>query len=267
MKNRAFFVIYIFLWTLIPTVFAEEKKEEVDEPDAVEFSAKDVWDDAIFDREDHKVLVIQDRKYTKSKKLLLGLNLDLYQNTPYLDSIGFGGNAAYFFNEYYGLEIFGNFYSNSDSKEGGRLSDFLKDGSFTSELESPQPEFLMAAQFLWNPIYGKFAFFNSNIIHFDIYASAGVSYLSTSSNITEQKGSNPNTKGTDQDIIGGIAGLGMRVFIDKWIVWRFDVRNNIFQYEFAALTNSGSNSSRSSSWLNRWQFSTGVSFLLDLGGY
>lgn len=236
-----------------------------DKASPVEFNAKDVWDVDIFDRDDHKVLVIQDRKYNKAGRLELGLDLGASSASPYYKTLSYGGHATYHFTEYLGLEIYGTKYKSSFSAEGKQLNDFFIEKNFPVAKEFREPDFFTSVSAVWSPIYGKFAFFRSNIIYFDFYAQAGVSMFKTKSviSITDMTPTAAE-KGKDQNHIGSLLSVGVRTFINERWIWRFDIRNNIYNVDYAATENDGQRSKVTHSALH---YSTGISMLFNIGGF
>ena len=226
--------------------------------DPVTFEAKDVWNVDIFDREDHKVLVIQDRKYNKAGRLELGLDLGMMNTSPFYKSYAMGGHMTYHMSEYFGIEAFAQTSKSKLTADGKQIENFLETFEFPSKKEFKKPKFFGGVGLIWSPIYGKFAFFRSNIIHFDFYGQAGVSMLGTETNVAE---------GKDQKHIGSLLGLGMRVFFNDTWIWRFDAKNNIYRADFAAVSNNVNSTPATSLTLSNFHFSTSISMLFNLGGY
>ncbi len=248
---------------------------EVAAPQAAEksgdFSAKDVWDKELFERDDNKVLVIQDRKYNKEGRLELGVDLGMTSATAFYNTYSFGLRSAYYFSEYWGIQGFGNYSINSDTNEKEQLENFLTQSNFASTKEFLQPKFFGGLGVIWNPIYGKFAWFRSRIIHFDIYAGLGVSVLTMDSTFNKPaSGAGAQKKGDSQTAIGSLANLGIRVFLSKNFAWTTEVRNNIYQAKYAATTSGGPGAvpiAAKKVLQNNFQFMTGVSYMFNIAGY
>lgn len=237
---------------------------------AVDFTAKDVWDKELFERDDNKVLVIQDRKYNKEGRLELGLDLGMTSATAFFKTYSLGLRSAYYFNEYWGIQGFGTFSMNSDTNEKEQLENFLSSSNFQSTKEFLQPKFFGGLGVIWNPIYGKFAWFRSSIIHFDIYAGLGVSFLTMDSTFNKPaSGAGAQRTGGSQNAIGSLANLGLRVFLSKNFAWTTEIRNNIYQAKYQE-TRSGNGSQTIGAkkvLQNNFQFMTGVSYMFNIAGY
>ena len=240
---------------------AEESKEEKNphpKGQAVNFNATDVWNLDIFEREDHKVLVIQDRKYNKAKRLELGLEAGNFAASPFYTTWNYGARTAYHFTEYLGIEGIFNLSSSSFNKHGTQINEFLSSRSFTSTKEFREPKWYSGLGFVWSPIYGKFAFFRSNIIHYDFFATIGASVLKTNTNVTVANG------GSNQTHVGSLLGLGLKVFLSKSWAFRFDTRQVIYQAKFAPTSPNGQGTDVT---LYNYQFMGGFSYLINLGGF
>lgn len=232
---------------------AAAKKAESANP--VDFKSNDVWDNDIFDREDHKVLVIHERKFTKTGKFEIGLHGLASSASNFHNSYGGGVHGGYHFTEYLGIDFFANYTTSSFNSDGEQLQNFLTVFNFPSTKEFQSPELFTGLGVMWSPIYGKFAFFRSNIIYFDFFGTAGFSVLTTQSNRT------PTTK---QVHPGSLLGVGFRVFINKTFALRFDVRNNIYVSNFQATT--GGTGTLVAEKVTRMAFQYGLGFSALLGG-
>lgn len=238
---------------------------------AVDFTAKDVWDKDLFERDDNKVLVIQDRKYNKAGRLELGFDAGKTSATAFYNTYSFGLRSAYYFTEYWGIQAFGNYSFNTDTNEKEQLENYLETSGFSSTKEFLQPKYFGGIGVLWNPIYGKFAWFRSSIIHFDIYAGLGLSVLRMDSTFNKPaSGSGAQRKGESQTAIGSLANLGIRIFLNKNWAWTTEIRNNIYQAKYQATTSGGVSAipiAGKKVWQNNFQFTTGVSYMFNIAGY
>ena len=219
----------------------------------VDFSAKDVWDVDIFKDPANKVLVLQDRAFTKAGRFELGVNAGVIAADPFYTSYAYGAHAAFHLSEYWGIDAYFDKFINSLSVDGTQIEEYLTNSGFTSRKEFQAPKWYGGVSAIWSPIYGKFAFFRKKIIHFDFFAVFGVSFLATESNVKDRGGK-------DQTNPGSLLGVGMRVFINKHWSLRFDVKNNIYKSYFAPNNNSGT-AADGTVWRNSFQYTTGVSYM------
>ncbi|HVU51311.1 MAG TPA: outer membrane beta-barrel domain-containing protein [Polyangia bacterium] len=88
-----------------------------------------------------------------------------------------------------------------------------------------------ALMFGYAPVYGKFALFNKQIMHWEIFANAGVGGI-----VTEIIPRNPGLQSWDNQRIMVPLGLGSRFFLFNWLTVNFMLRDYLFTdlYEPAA---------------------------------
>lgn len=238
--------------------WAQENKAVVDENHKAmqDFNAEEVWQGDTFAKDDHKVLVIQDRRFTKSGRFDLGIFGGRTNSSAFYSSWNYGVGMGYHFNEYFGIDTFVSYHKNSLTEDGKQVNGFLKEYNFPSSKEFQEPKTYAGGALLWSPIYGKFAFFRRSIIHFDFFSTVGLSYLKTKTNIPGSQG------GKDQGHLGSLLGVGMRVFMNDHFSLRFDVRNTIYKTTFAPLRagQPGSKLTRS-----QYQYALGLYYLFGSG--
>jgi outer membrane beta-barrel protein len=75
----------------------------------------------------------------------------------------------------------------------------------------------------WAPLYGKFSLFAESFIHFDIYALGGVELVRYSGPAANGIGSSAQTT------VGGSAGAGMRLFLNRWLTLRTELRDLVYR--------------------------------------
>lgn len=93
--------------------------------------------------------------------------------------------------------------------------------------------FGFALNFGYVPIYGKFALFNSQIVHWELFASAGVGLTRT-----ETIPRNPSNSKFNTDAITPNFAVGGRFFISDWLTVNFAIRDYIFQDKFESTDRS-----------------------------
>jgi outer membrane beta-barrel protein len=70
----------------------------------------------------------------------------------------------------------------------------------------------------WAPLYGKFSLFAESFVHFDIYALAGVAMVRYT-----------GVGSSSQTTVGGNAGLGLRLFLNRWLTLRTELRDLVYR--------------------------------------
>lgn len=219
----------------------------------VDFSAKDVWDVDIFKDPANKVLVLQDRAFTKAGRFEVGVNAGVMAANPFYTSYAYGAHTAFHFTEYWGIDAYFEKFINSFSVDGEQVKEYLDNSGFSSRKEFQAPKWYGGVSAIWSPIYGKFAFFRRSIIHFDFFAVMGISFLAVESSVKDRGG-------RDQTNPGSLLGVGMRVFLNKHWSMRFDVKNNIYRSYFAPNNKNGTGEG-GNVWRNSFQYTTGVSYM------
>lgn len=81
------------------------------------------------------------------------------------------------------------------------------------------------------PFVGKFSFFNSAIVYYDVAISLGGAYVNAESL------SLPGAEGT----LGGTVALSSRFFVNRWLALNFEARDLIFQQDLAGSSGSYAN--------------------------
>lgn len=75
----------------------------------------------------------------------------------------------------------------------------------------------------WAPLYGKFSLFSESFIHFDIYALGGVALVRYAGPAANGIGS------STQNTIGGNGGVGLRLFFNRWLTLRSELRDLVYR--------------------------------------
>jgi outer membrane beta-barrel protein len=119
-----------------------------------------------------------------------------------------------------------------------------------SELNGKAPgqiTMLSGADVLWEPIYGKLALWSELFVHFDLYVVGGPALI-------EYQGPTSNGAAGSQTYFtaGGNIGLGTRVFLNKWLALRGELRDVLYVEKVSA--GSGN------SFRNQILFELGLSF-------
>ena len=139
--------------------------------------------------------VIKNKAYPKKGRVELnGPNVGLIMNQSYVNTYLINGGINYFWSESWGLGLEGYYALNSDKDERKCIENFYNNPDYDSSLpQCGSPEklagtranygpayvnireynYLLAANGIWNPIYGKEIFFMSGVVNFDIFVTVG----------------------------------------------------------------------------------------------
>jgi outer membrane beta-barrel protein len=120
-----------------------------------------------------------------------------------------------------------------------------------------------ALNFGYVPVYGKFAWVNKSIMHWEIWTSAGIGVTES-----ETIPRNPGTTPFKNTLITPNVGIGSRFFLFDWLTVNFALRDYIFADKFERVPNTTPNdpattkANAESALVNNVMFYAGVGFYL-----
>ncbi len=198
-----------FLGVLLPALsFAEDVQkmpEMQNEKDEYDFN----WLDP-----DKKIYVVQNRKYTKAKKIELVAGGGIGIGEPYRKTTTFMPRLIAYFNEHWGIEGIAGFNSNS---ENDNFSNLKQVSSQVPTVRDVQQFF--GGSVVWLPFYGKLNTFNQ-LFYFDWYLEAGLSNVKSEIDLNTSATGMPLIK---EDTYTGIHwGTGMKFFVNRHVGVRLD---------------------------------------------
>lgn len=188
---------------------AEEK------PRAVQpFSEKDV---ALGDR----VKAVQRKGFLKKGRLELAPIFAATVNDAFYQKFGYGLRLAYNLHDSFAVALRGTRYAKyrSDNVREGKLA-------FQSQLLTSDIEQQVMLGGVWSPIYGKASFLQDDIIHFDLYLSAGFGLVWSS------------TSGPPLDQGAHVAtdfGGGVRFYPKEWLAFELGLLATLYPDQPIAL--------------------------------
>lgn len=165
-------------------------------PAPAPFSEKDV---ALGD----KVKAVQRKGFIKAHRFEVSPQFSTTVNDPYYLKFGGGLRLAYSFHDSFAVAVRGTYFQpyRLGSVKEGKLA-------FRSQLLSSQLYGLVLLDGVWSPVYGKFSFLRNNIIHFDLYLSAGFGLAWTATSLA------PRNEGPH---LAGDLGTGLRFYPKEWL--------------------------------------------------
>lgn len=192
----------------------------------------------------------------------IGIN-DQFVSHP---AIGLATN--FYITNVIGVGLNGNFYFNSPSSFNFQTSRAARIGQSITEYQ-----WNANANFLYVPVYGKFAGFSDFIFHYDIYLLGGVGAISTRPIAVVD----PDNRTFDwKPKVAFNAGAGLRIFFNRWFAVTAEVRDYIFPDELENQTiaqgvdgegvpnaqNSDTWLAEEVNWTNNVQMQLGISIFL-----
>jgi len=171
------------------------------------FSEKDV---ALGD----KVKAVQRKGFLKRHRWEVAPQLSLSVNDPYYQKFGGGLRVAYSLQDSFALALRGTYFTplRRNAVREGKIA-------FQSQLLSSQLYGLAMLDGVWSPVYGKASFLNKNIIHFDLYLSAGFG-LAWSATSLSPRNEGPHFA-TD---LGG----GVRFYPKEWMAFELGLNATLY---------------------------------------
>ncbi|HEY1955249.1 MAG TPA: outer membrane beta-barrel domain-containing protein [Polyangiaceae bacterium] len=193
-------------------------------------------------------------------------------NDQFVSHSGPGLNANFYITNVFAIGLNGNFYSGLNSD-----SDFNFQTRRATRVAVPLNEYSWSAalNFTYVPVYGKFAGFGSFIFSYDLYATGGVGAIST----RPIPVIDPDNRKFDFDPkVCFNLGIGLRVFVTRWLAITAEIRDYIYPEKLEKLTiangpignpNDPNSPSNPKTWLedgvditNNFQANVGLSFFL-----
>ena len=183
-------------------------------------------------------------------------------NDQFVSHPGPGLNANFYITNVFAVGLNGNFYSglNSDSE-----FNFLTRRAARVAVPLTEYSWSAALNFTYVPVYGKFAGFGSFIFSYDLYATAGVGAISTRPIPVIDP---DNRKFDFQPKVSFNLGIGLRIFLTRWLALTGELRDYIYPEQLENLS-IATNPQDQSTWLangvditNNFQLNVGLSFFL-----
>jgi outer membrane beta-barrel protein len=186
---------------------AEARPEAKEAQPVLPFSEKDV---ALGD----KVKAVQRKGFIKAHRFEVTPLFSSTLNDPYYLKVGGGLRVAYSFEDSFALAMRGTYFQpfRQNSVREGKLA-------FKSQLLSSQLYGLAMLDGVWSPIYGKSSFLNQNIIHFDLYLSAGFGLAWTATSLA------PRNEGPH---LAADLGGGLRFYPKEWLAFELGLNATLY---------------------------------------
>ncbi|MFP2934601.1 outer membrane beta-barrel domain-containing protein [Pyxidicoccus sp. 3LG] len=157
------------------------------------------------------VSAIQERQYRMHHELLLGVGV-LPADAFYKGLIGTVG-YTYHFSDSFAWQVGRGTYSYNVQTSLRRQLERDFDVAPTASAFEDQVQWMVGSDLIWSPLYGKTAFLNSSVLHFEAFLLGGGTVVK----IDRQDGFRPAAN----------VGLGVRLFSGQTLSFRLDVTNNI----------------------------------------
>lgn len=181
-----------------------------------------------------EVRVIRPRFFSKSGRLETSAQMSVVMNQSFIYTYLATGILDFHFSESIAIEGAGAFGLTIDKDDKKNL-----DSNFKIKTEIIRTKYFAEGGLLYTPIYGKYQLSSGALIYLDLFVAAGggmtgVEYLydhcpkpsDVPSDVTVT--APPAAKTASYPT--GFLGLGQRVFLDKNVSLRWDIRSHFFSY-------------------------------------
>ena len=186
---------------------------------------------------DVEIRVIRPKFFTKTKRLETGAQLSVVMNQSFIYTYLATGLLDYHFSEQWAAE--GAFAMGFSIDKDDKRS--LK-SNFKIQTQILRTQYFMEGGALYTPVYGKYQLDSGKLIYLDMFFSAGVGM--TGINYLYDHCPKPSEVGqgniapdppapTTKSYPTFYGGLGQRIFMDKKLSLRWDVRAHMFGYNLA----------------------------------
>jgi len=157
-----------------------------------------------------KAKVVQKKLYPQNLRHELNLFFGVNPADSFVLSLIEGARYSFHINEMFAVQVVGGYMQSFDRDSTTLLTDDVDAGGLAIEpdfIKNSEIEGLVNADFVFYPVYGKFALLSSVILHYDagIYAGAGVMF---------QDGGQPH--------VAPDVGLVANLYLLKWLSLRAD---------------------------------------------
>lgn len=160
-----------------------------------------------------RVKAVQRKGFLKRHRFEISPLFAATVNDAFYQKVGGGLRVAYNFGDTFALALRGAIYQNEDLKLAPLRTDNVREGkvAFQSQLLSSQIYRSAMVDGIWSPIYGKAAWLDRSIVHFDLYLTAGFGLVwsATSFDSGNEAGLGPH--------LAADVGAGLRFYPLEWL--------------------------------------------------
>jgi outer membrane beta-barrel protein len=178
----------------------------------------------------HPIWAVQRIYVLRARRVNLDINFGISMNDPYVQHQAISLSLAYYITEVLAIGLSGNWY-----KGLGAQTDLNFSSRRATHQVVPINEYFGGAQlnFLYVPIFGKFAMFKQWILHWDMWVIGGGGFLfSRPIPVID-----PDVRDFDYSIKYCFnVGIGWRLFFTRFIGVSLELRDYIYPEELESLT-------------------------------
>ncbi len=160
-----------------------------------------------------RVKAVQRKGFLKRHRFEIAPLFAATVNDAFYQKVGGSLRVGYNFADTFGLALRGAMYQNDKLKLAPVRTDNVREGkvAFSSQLLNSQIYQLAMLDGMWSPIYGKAAWLDRSIVHFDLFLTAGFGLVwsATSYPSGDKAGQGPH--------LAADVGAGLRFYPLEWL--------------------------------------------------
>jgi outer membrane beta-barrel protein len=212
-----------------------------------------------------KIAPISGQLYSKAGRFELTPTFDLSFNDAFTKKYLGGVKLGYHFTEF--LSVGASFAMGATAATGSSVVCPANQGchpAARSQLWQVPGAIrtLAGAEVAWAPVYGKLNLAAEQVLHFDLALLAGPDFISHDQVLARDAaaalalaGGKPSSTST----IGGHVGLGVRIYLNRFLALRFDVKDYVYAVKVPNWIEGAANQPRTDL-QNQFFFELGLSF-------
>lgn len=186
----------------------------------------------------YEIRVIRPKFMSKRGRTELGGQGTLIMNQSFIYTLMLSGMVDYHFSEMFAFEL-GAAYGFSIDKEDKRI---LEDSPYDIKTQILRTQYIANGGLIWTPVYGKTQLPGGDLVYFDSFLTfqagmTGINYTYEQCIVPDDpekaKDQPPKPAPATKGYPSAILGFGQKYFISQNTGVRWDVRDNLFQYEKA----------------------------------
>lgn len=179
--------------------------------------------------ENYEIRVIRERYLTKKNRFELGAQGMMIMNQTFIYTLMATGILDYHLSEMFAIELNGS-YGFSFDKDDKRILD----DEFDIKTTILHTKYVFSGGLLWTPIYGKTQLASGELMYFDTFLNFAAGMTGVDYDYEHCVGSNTTKpEPTTESYPTFVIGMGQKFFLDKSRGFRWDLKDQFFNYEQA----------------------------------
>jgi outer membrane beta-barrel protein len=168
------------------------------------------------------IVVVPRKAFLKGGRIEFSPFTGVSVNDNLIQHYAFGADINYYLTDVFWIGLQGQYFIKSTTDREDLIG--LQFNRITS-----LNKYLYGGTFNFGyvPVYGKFAWFNSSILHWELWAALGVG-----ATVSETIPRNPGASPFKNQLLTVAPGIGSRFFMNDWLTVNFQLRDYVFADKF-----------------------------------